>query len=279
MAVEVQATSGQGLATQRVAPIYRSLCNCGRPGVKPDAGSCCVTTTDTPIERPDLAIYSQIEQLANGAMPSWDSPDIVTNHWAPFRLMEEAQVTVRNLSPTTAAANAIVHYYTSPFGIGPRRQLRLSQMVSLAPGQQATLLFPLHQEVLSGDPRTAVHIEIEHPYDPNKINNSGSQVHDGGFTSESGRSFDVRVPVFNDSGESRQIDLSVLPTELSASLTPTSHVFAPFEQILATLHIDVPAFLTGTPASPVQKGVTIVGRLAATGALIGGATRLVRIDS
>jgi hypothetical protein len=238
-----------------------------------------VSVRDTPLERPDLAIYSQAEQLANNAAPSWDSPDIVTNDWGPFRLRNEATVTVRNLSPTTAAANALVHYYTSPFGIGTRRTLRISQLVSLGPGQQAQLLFPLHQEVLSGDPRTGVHIEIEHPTDSNLLNNSGSQVHDGGFTSESGRSFDVQIPVLNDSPMSRQIDLSIAATDLSASLSSSSHVFAPFQQVMVTLHIDVPAFLTGSSGSPVQRAVTVFGRLAGTGEVVGGATRLLRIDN
>ncbi|MEM8640035.1 MAG: hypothetical protein AAGG51_14645, partial [Cyanobacteria bacterium P01_G01_bin.54] len=43
-----------------------------------------------PPELPDLAIYSQEEMLEQGRNPSWDSPDIITNNWRPFRLFEEA---------------------------------------------------------------------------------------------------------------------------------------------------------------------------------------------
>jgi hypothetical protein len=236
-----------------------------------------VTVGDTPIDTPDLAIYSQAEQLAQGVAPSWDSPDIVTNDWRPFRLRQEASVTIRNLSATTSAANARVHFYTSPFGIGTRRQLRLTRVVSLGPAQQADLLFPLHQEVLAGDPRTGVHIVIEHPTDRVAVNNAGSQVHDGGYTTESGRSFDVAIPVLNDSGVSRQIQLSVLPTDLLATVVPASRMFGPFEQVNADLHIEVPAALSGSPGNEIARAVTVIARVGA-GEVIGGATRLLRID-
>lgn len=225
-----------------------------------------------------MAIYSQAEQIAAGANPTWDSPDIVTNDWRPFRLRQEAEVTIRNLSATTSAANARVHFYTSPFGIGTRRQLRLTRIVSLGPSQQVGLLFPLHQEVLSGDPRTGVHVVIEHPTDERSINDAGSQVHDGGYTTESGRSFDVGIPVLNDSAVTRQLHLSVLPTDLLATVTPSSHNFAPFEQIVATLHIEVPAFLSGSPGNEIAREATVIARVAG-GEVIGGATRLLRIDS
>ncbi len=277
-----ESTPGPTRQAALVAPsrgLLVSLCNCGRrPGRRPPVGS-CVTIRDTPLETPDLDIYSQEAQLAAGVAPSWDSPDIMTNHWSPFRLMHEARVKVRNLSPTTFAANAAVHYFTSPFGIGTRRHLRLTRMVSLAPLQEMELLFPLHQEVLSGDPRTGVHIQIDHPTDSSTLNNRGSQVHDGGYTTESGRDFVVQIPVLNDSGVSRELTLSVLPTDLVATVSPASHVFAPFEQIVASLHIVVPAFLTGSPGGEIHRAVTVMARLAGGGLVIGGATRLLRINN
>jgi hypothetical protein len=259
--------------------LLAGLCHCGsRP--PPRSGRCrCVPVRDIPIETPDLAIYSQDEALAGGAAPTWDNPDIITNHWAPFRLMLEAKVTVRNISPTTPAANALVHFFTSAFGIGTRRQLRLTRMVSIPRSSQVELLFPLHQEVLTGDPRTGVHVLIEHPTDRNRLNNAGSQVHDGGYTTDSGRSFDVSIPVLNDSGLSRQINLAILSTDLLATVTPASRVFAPFEQVVATLHIDVPPFLSGSPGAEINRAVTVMGRLGGGGAVIGGVTRLLRINS
>jgi hypothetical protein len=263
------------------APVRRLAirpCRCGRPP-EPRPPKCrCLGVDDTPIDTPDLAIYSQAEQIANGALPAWDSPDIITNDWGPFRLRPEADVTIRNLSPTTSAANARVHFYTSPFGIGTRRQLRLTRVVSLGPGLQTTLLFPLSQELLGGDPRVGVHIVIEHPTDSRSINNAGSQVHDGGYTTESGRQFTVGIPVLNDTGVSRQLQLSVLPTDLLATITPSVHAFAAFEQIVANLRIEVPAFLVGSPANEIARAVTVVAREAG-GAVVGGATRLLRINS
>ena len=70
-------------------------------------GTCCVPVSKPP-ERPDHAIYSQDQQIQAGQIPSWDSPDILTNRDVPWTLHAETQVTVRNLSPQVAAVNALV---------------------------------------------------------------------------------------------------------------------------------------------------------------------------
>jgi len=230
------------------------------------------------VKYPDLAIYSQAEQLANDVPPTWNNPDIVTHYWRPFRLAREAQVTVRNLSAAAPAVNALVHFHTCPFGIGTRRELRLSRRLSLAPGEEIRLSFPLHAELMSADPRTGVHVEIEHPRDSNRLNNSGAQIHDGGYTSESGRDFPVLIPVVNDRAEARRIRLSIQPTDLIATLDVSSHDFAPFEQLLVNLRIVVPAFLSGTPDDPINRSVTVIGWAGDSGELVGGITRLVRVD-
>jgi hypothetical protein len=67
----------------RVSLQRSSICKCSvrqRPAVN---RCCCISTRDVPIEHPDLAIYSQDEQLSLGIMPSWDNPDITTNNWGP----------------------------------------------------------------------------------------------------------------------------------------------------------------------------------------------------
>lgn len=43
--------------------------------------SCCLIPYGAPPDRPDLATYSQEEQIAVGNPPTWDSPDILTNFW------------------------------------------------------------------------------------------------------------------------------------------------------------------------------------------------------
>jgi hypothetical protein len=277
METSIRRLRGRERQASSARPSLVELCRCGGPAALRPRRCRCIRVQDTPIDTPDLAIYSQAEQIAAGALPSWDSPDILTNDWRPFRLRLESEVTVRNLSTTTTAVNALIHFFTSPFGIGTSRQHRLTRAITLGPAQNASLLFPLPQEVLAGDPRTGVHIVIEHPTDHNTLNNAGSQVHDGGYTTESGRNFDVGIPVINDSGITRDIQLSILPTDLLATLAPTTHHFAPFEQIVANLHIEVPGFLAGTPANAIVRAVTVIARTDG-GAIIGGATRLLRID-
>ncbi|MEO1250870.1 MAG: hypothetical protein AAFW81_00820 [Pseudomonadota bacterium] len=230
------------------------------------------------IKRPDLAIYSQNEVIAAGGQPTWDSPDITTNDWRPFRLMPEARVKVRNLSPNAAAANALVHYYISRFGIGAPRELKATRRISLAPGAETELLFPLEQAVLNGDPRVGVFIEIEHRHDTKKINNSGAQVHQGDYTSEVGRNHAISFPVVNNSSFTRQIALQVLPTNLTASVTPNSFSLAPLQEVTATLNISVPATIVGSPGNEINEAVTVIGVLAG-GGLLGGLTRLLRIDT
>jgi hypothetical protein len=257
--------------------LAQGICRCTGQPARQSRGRCSITP-DVPIRRPDLAIYSQLSELAAGNVPSWDSPDITTNMWRPFRLMDQARVRIRNLSTDVPAMNALVHYFLSPFGIATPRRLFQSRMVSLAAGAEVELLFPLDAETLQGDPRVGVHITIEHPHDANLLNNAGSQVHDGAFTTEAGRSHSIQIPVLNDTAMTRIMQLSVLPTDILATVSPSTHTFLPHEQIVATLQIEVPGFLSGTTSSPIARHVTVVARLP-DGTLVGGATRLLRIDS
>jgi hypothetical protein len=277
----LQANAAAGVTAQEVvALIAREQSTRCRPEKRPNPKDCCLPLgSDTPIDYPDPAIYSQEQQIALGNVPSWDNPDILTNYWAPFRLMTESRITVRNLSSTISAVNTLVHFSTSPFGIGMPQTLIASKQVSIAPASQVELLFPLPQATLKGDQRVGVYIRIEHSGgDANYDNNNGAQVHDGSYTTESGRNYAVAIPVYNDSNFSRQIQLSVMPTDIVASISPASHFFAPHEQLIATLNINVPAFLSGSPSNIISRAVTVVGRLT-TGELIGGATKLLRIDN
>jgi hypothetical protein len=224
--------------------------------------------TDTP----DLAIYSQAEKLALGDEPSWDNPEITTNHWGPFRLMEEAQVIVRNLSMTTPAVNALVHYSVSPFGIGQRRTLLQTRTISIGAAASTELRFPLDRATREGDPRVGVYIEIEHPHDRNLLNNTGAQVHDGSYTSEVGRESSLEIPVRNPSNFSKTIELTVLSSALVASIAPASLTLDPHQESPVTLQISTPPAVSGL------QGATVVAR-STEGELIGGVTKLLRIDS
>src|SRR6266550_3930193 len=244
-------------------------CNCGgKPRVFSDRG-CNSLVTNTPLEGPDLATYSQELELLNGNIATWNSPDISTNWWNPFRLMPEAVFKVRNLSGDVAAIGVLLHYSISQFGIGTRKQLKLTKRVNISPAAEVELRFPLDPSTFAGDPRIGVHLEIEHPFDRNVINNYGSQVHDQGYTSQSGREFTIQVPILNDSNSSREIKLSILSTDMECSVIPATHLFAPQEQVMASLNIRVPSFLVGTPEANVIREVTMVGRLS-TNDLVGG---------
>ena len=251
-------------------------CKCSSRQSSPGKKTPCITV-DTPFEKPDLATYSQDEQIGSGNIPTWNSPDILTNVTLPFKLLPEAEITVRNLS-ATPASNALVHIFTSPFGIGTQETIQLSQLVNIGGGQQITLKYPWSQAILEGDQRVGIHIRIEHPYDEKLINNFGSQVIDAAYTSVAGRNFSILVPVVNNSAFNHTLQFQVLPTDINATLNASSHVFAPFEQINLALHSVVPNFLHGTPASPLQREITVVARQTG-GTIIGGTTLIIYIDN
>lgn len=251
-------------------------CSCSGKKTTAPKG-CCVTVGDDKIKKPDLAIYSQEEQFAMGNSPTWNSPDIVTNFTKPMKLTPEASIKVSNLSGVSAS-NALVHIYTSPFGIGTIETLQLTQKVNIGSGVQVELFYPWSQQILAGDPRIGIHILIEHPYDEKRINNRGSQVIDAYQTSVAGRSFHVPVPVMNNNAFSQQISLSLLTTDIIATISPSGHLFAPFEQINANLHLTIPGFLHGTPSENIYREVTVVARLS-NGTVIGGLTVILYIDN
>lgn len=252
---------------------------CAPPRKDPDQRCCCVHVDGPPPDRPDLAIYSQDEQFGMGTAPTWDSPDILTNLWAPFHLLPEVSVVVRNLSPTASAVNADVALYISSFGIGMPRSLLSSQRISLGPQQQVSLLFPLSQAILNAaEQRIGTLVQITHPHDRNRINNVGGQHLADAYTSAAGRTFTVSFPVMNPLATAQVISLSALSNQLNAVVAPASRTFAPLEQALATLTLQVPAAVHGTSAAPVRMDATVVGR-SADGSLLGGLTYVVFIDN
>lgn len=249
---------------------------CSPPRIERRA--CCCVSIDSPPDRPDLAIYSQDEQLALGAVPTWDSPDLLTNYWSPFRLMPETGVTVRNLSPTAAAVNVQVSLYTSAFGIGAARSFMSSLIVNLAPLQSSTLLFPMTQALLnSAEQRIGVYVKITHPHDRRQINNAGAQLLADAYTTASGRNFSVTFPIMNPLATSQQITVAAFPNQLGATVTPSVRMFNPLEQVLATMTLHVPSALHGTPAAPVRQDVTVAG-YGGDGRVIGGLTYVIWID-
>ncbi|MBK7853053.1 MAG: hypothetical protein IPJ66_18525 [Bacteroidetes bacterium] len=255
-----------------------SGCKCGGKIKNYGKSVCNSFTPSVPMKKPDLAIYSQLEEIQNGRVPSWDSPDISTNDWGPFKLKREATFIVRNLSDVPAI-NALAHFYTSPYGIGTKRELKSSMRFSIGARSKIELLFPLHQTTLRGEQRLGVHLELEHPFDSNRINNYGAQVHDGAYTTESGKDFIFSFPVINDFHSNRDIQLSILPTDLITTIDQgLIRTYSPFEQITVSIHIRIPEYMVGTSENLLYKSISIIGR-SSNGDLIGGVTRLVWINN
>ena len=257
---------------------YRLLCNCsGVPRQVPGDG--CVRLPRAKIHRPDLAIYSQTEEAALGREPTWNNPDIITNDWGPFHLMESVEARVANRSAKANATHALVNCHVGPFGIGMPQSLYASCKTTVTAGNAATLRFPLDATLRSTESqRLSFTIQAEHPFDTEPVNNQGSQCIDGRQTSSSGRHFTIDVPVRNPLSAARRIDLRLIPGELTASIDWDHHDFAPGEEKVVRVDVTVPGELHGTDDSPDKQPVTVIATWNG-GQLLGGATIIARIDT
>lgn len=247
-----------------------------RPPKRPERAACCIHP-DVPIDRPDPAIYSQKRALAAGQSPTWDSPDILTNRWAPFDLLSEAKVTVHNRSTTASAANVQVALGFSPFGIGMPVAPLSSVVVSLPPAGSAQLNFPLSQALLDGDPLVAVFARIVHSADADQGNNEGAQAIIGGQTSVTGRDFTFDIPVRNPANFAQTLSFITFANTLGFTVSPTSHAFAPFEQIVVKGKIKVAPGIHHSTGPWIEQSATMAA-LNPGGDLIGGVTYVVKID-
>ena len=225
-----------------------------------------------PPERPDPATYSQDQQILLGQIPSWDSPDILTNNDVPWTLYPETQVTVRNLSPTVAAVNTQVQVAVAAFGIGLAKAPLSNQLITLGPSATATLKFPLSQAVLQGEQNIGVFVQLYHPNDAVLVNSRGAQVVTGVDTVGDGLHVTRQFAVANPTGAAQTISLAALPNSVGALVTPSSHAFAPYEQITAALTVTVPGGLHNT-----MEYATVIAH-GADGGVIGGVTLVIVVN-
>jgi hypothetical protein len=237
---------------------------------------CCVSV-DTPIKRPDLATYSQAEQLSKGVAPTWDSPDIVSCLLPVNALLPECSVTVRNLSPSCSAVNALVSLFISPFGLGMPRTLEGQMTVSLGPLAQSTILFPLSQAALKTVPQAiGANVSIQLSQDANLINNNGGQNLMGLSTLVSGRVITVQIAVRNPASYAQLISLDAMPNSLSANIQSNVGIGA-LSQAMVPMILEVPAAAHGTPAAPMRLDATVVAR-GNDGSLMDGITYAVFVE-
>jgi hypothetical protein len=240
---------------------------------------CHCISTDKPPKRPDPAIYSQLQRLSQGLAASWESPDVQTNYWSPWRFMDSIVVYVRNESTESSAVNTLVQAKWAAFGIGTPLNPLGDQVINLgiAPDQQ-TLLFPVNDSLRALGNDVSIQINISHPHDKDVANNTGFQAIHGVSTSESGRSPGMTFAVVNASASTETITLVVLANDIAATVTPAVRTYAPNEQITATLSAVVPASITPPAGGYILKDATVVG-YNSSGKILGGVTLLVRVDS
>lgn len=264
------------IARQAAVVDRRSFC---RPEPRREAGKCCVKV-DSAINRPDPAIYSQAEQFAMGAVPTWESPDILTNLVGATSLMPEAHVKIRNNSSTVSAVGVAAHAAVSRFGIGfPRTPIGTS-VVTLGPGQERTLLIPFPQAVLNGEQRIGFHVRLEHPSDAVMINNEGSQNIDAFSTSAQGRTISTNFRIRNPLNVAQQISLQLLATQpgMQVSFALPPGPFGPLEERICSVTIQIESWLVGGGGTTHGREATFVGR-GADGRVIDGLTFYVAVNS
>lgn len=240
---------------------------------------CHCISTDKPPKRPDPAIYSQLQRIAQGLNASWESPDIKTNWWAPWRFMDNVEVIVHNESSEASAVNVLVQVSWAPFGIGTPLNPLGAHMINLGVGPSHQVLnFPVSQAIKDLGNNVSIRVDLSHPHDKDPDNNVGFQAIHGVLTSESGKNPSVNFAVVNQSLTNETINLVVQPNDIGATVSPASHNFLPNEQISATLTAAIPASIVPPTGGFVLKEATVIA-VTSSGKTLGGITLLVRVDS
>ena len=246
---------------------------------KPKRPHCKCISTDQPPKRPDPAIYSQPQRLSSGQSASWESPDIQTNWWDDWRFMDSIQIRIHNESNEASAVNTLVQVRWAPFGIGTPYSTLGDQMISLGYAPDAKdLAFPINDAVRALGNDVSIQVQISHPHDKVPDNNLGYQAIHGVRTSQLGRSPSMTFAVVNASAVTQTITLVVLANDLGAAVTPANRVYAPGEQVTATLTTNIPAAIVPPAGGFLLKDATVVG-YDSSGRLLGGVTLLVRVDA
>jgi hypothetical protein len=232
----------------------------------------------TPLLRPDLAIYSQLEQISSGSAPTWDSPDITSVLLPTNQIINEIVVKARNISTNCAALNGTVSLYSSIYGLGMPRNLQGQTSVTLVPQEETTVTFPLSQSVIASIPQQlGMHVSLAHPQDLKLMNNNGSQMLAAFPTSVMGsRVFNIPIQVRNPFSTPQSVNLDLMPNALSANVQPSVSLGA-LAQASVPVSITVPAALHGSPANPIRLDMTVVASIAGT-SFFDGLTAAIYVD-
>ncbi len=236
-------------------------------------GGRCSLSLNPPPNRPDPAIFDQEKQLAAGLTTTWNNPDItwfapptyVAGRWQPGptdnKLLDNAKISIHNLSATTPAINAVVTVSRSRFGIGLSRSSLSTQLVSIPAGQSTDLVSQLGLtpiEMARGG--EALFVDISHPYDADISNNHGASVVSFQFAGDS-----MSIPISNQTNDPQTYTLALMPNGVAAQLEDAQLQLAPGDSGFVGIRFTVPA------ASPFSDSVTVFARNS-RGDLVGGAT-------
>jgi len=235
-----------------------------------------------PLKGPDLAIYSQTMAWGMGKRNppelSFDNPDIWT--WVPkegepgVKLRNEVRVRFQNVGEVVAIGTIVHCYISTSFGIDiPKRHLATRYVPSVSTGETVDIFFPLSTDILEGEQRIGVHIELEHSNDQNHVNNQGSQVADGiytstGITSGNQRKIPYSFLVYNNSISRRTIHFEAFPS-LVNNLPSLS--LDPFRDAEYQVEIEVPDTLHGTIDQLDELDMTLLAT-SDNNELVGGVT-------
>jgi hypothetical protein len=193
--------------------------------------------------------------------------------------MDSIQVRVLNASSEASAVNTLVQVRWAPFGIGTPFSPLGERLISLgyAPDYR-DLAFPIDDAVRALGNDVSIEVRISHPHDKVPDNNLGYQAIHGVQTSQAGRTPSMQFAVVNASAATETITLVVQANDIGGTVTPVTRVFAPGEQITATLSASVPAAIVPPAGGFILKDLTVVG-YDSGGRVLGGVTLLVRVDS
>jgi hypothetical protein len=259
----------------RLATYRLSICDAFRSEGEEDSRSSCMNLPPPVIRRPDPAIYDQSLELAEGRVPTWDNPDILTHDVPPLVPLATVKADVRNLSAEASALNTLVQFAWATFGIGFPRQVIAATTVTLArrgfPGDRVRTEVPV-PPAASAQGRFAVSVLLSHPHDSDTGNNEGSQALDLRSVSQAGRAPVFDVPVFNGSPQVIDIDLVANPLDWNVAIQPGALTLNPGQQRVVNVGFRIPV------AAP--QGIRTFDITATTRAgLLGGVALFVNVDA
>jgi len=262
-----------------IAIVERSLCAALRP-IRPT--NCCVRAPTAIVHDPDPSIYDQQLLFAEGAAPTFNSPDIETVDLWPLNPIPNLTATVRNLSSQSSANQTRVDISWSPWGIGLPRTPIATSFVDLAragySGSEQTLSWPTPPAMLAAR-LFGLFVTVIHPYDSDPNNNQGEQTVDG-FQTSTGRSKVFVVPVRNPTGAAETISLTAGPAPVApwVTITPATFTLGAGAQQDVMVAIDVPAAIPPSPPGTfISASVDILATIG--GGYLGGVNFAILFDA